>query len=224
MNYVYLICSLLAGYLLGSVNTSVIVGKCMGVDVREHGSGNAGATNTLRTLGKKAAAIVSIGDLAKSVVAILIGQLIGRYLITVPMTEAGAVEQHTLFMYCQYLAGLGAVLGHNYPLYFGFRGGKGILTSFGLVLMLDWRIGLILLAIAILVMAATRFVSLGSVLSAVLYPIFVIAFNYSNPKPYVPAYIALSAVIALLALYQHRKNIHRLLTGNESKLFDKKGK
>lgn len=213
MIVVALVASLVVGYLIGSLNMSVIVGKIKGVDVRKHGSGNAGATNTLRTLGKGAAAIVTAGDLLKSVAAVLFGMLMGRLF---------AGEDYAVYMYCQYLAGLGAVLGHNYPVYFGFRGGKGILTSFGLVLMLDWRIGLILLVIAILTMAATRFVSLGSVLSAILYPIFVIAFNYSNPKPYIPAYIALSVVVAILALFQHRANIQRLLEGSESKLFDKK--
>lgn len=212
MLYFVLIGCLIGGYLLGSVNTSVIVGKCLGVDIRKKGSGNAGATNTLRTLGKKAAIVVLFGDIAKTIIAILLAMLIAHVIFP---------ADREISLYCRYLAGLGAVLGHNFPIYFGFRGGKGILASISCILMLDWRIGLILVVIGILIMVVTRYVSLGSVSGAILYPLFVIAFNMNNKEPHIPYYIALSVVIALLALYQHRSNLSRLLKGTESKLGSK---
>lgn len=212
MLYFVLICCLVGGYLVGSVNTSVIVGKCLGVDIRKQGSGNAGATNTLRTLGKKAAAVVLLGDVAKAVIAILLAMLTARLLFP---------GEYEISLYCRYLAGFGAVLGHNFPIYFGFRGGKGILTSISCITMLDWRIGFILIVICILIMAVTRYVSLGSVSGAILYPLFVVAFNMNNKEPYVPYYIALSVAMGLLALYQHRSNLNRLLKGTESKLGSK---
>ena len=214
MLYIVLLCCLIGGYLLGSINTSVIVGKFFGVDIRKKGSGNAGATNTLRTLGKKAAAVVLLGDVAKAVIAILLAMLAARLIFP---------GEYDISLYCRYLAGLGAVLGHNFPLYFGFRGGKGILASISCITMLDWRIGLILIIICILIMAVTRYVSLGSISGAILYPLFVVAFNMNNKEPYVPYYIALSIAIALLALYQHRSNLGRLMKGTESKLGSKQG-
>ena len=204
---------LLGGYLLGSINASVVVGKCFGVDIRKEGSGNAGATNTLRTLGKKAAVIVLFGDVLKTVIAILLAKLAAH--IAFP-------AERELSLYCQYLAGLGAVLGHNFPVYFGFRGGKGVLASITCIMMLDWRIGIILTVISIAIMAVTRYVSLGSMVGAILYPLFVIALNMNSKEPHVPYYIALSLVIAALAIYQHRSNLSRLLKGTESKLGTKK--
>lgn len=233
MRYVALGVSLILGYLIGSLNTSVIVGRCMGVDVRSKGSGNAGATNTLRTLGKKAAAIVLLGDLAKAVLAVLVGLCIGKFAVDGSVVETFLVEGPlspfasragaggSWVLFCQYLAGLGAVLGHNFPLYFGFRGGKGILTSFGVILMLDWKIALIVLACSVLVMAVTRYVSLGSLVGAVLFPVLVAVFNWHNPYPHVPYYIAFAVVLGLLAIFQHRANLKRLLAGTESKLFAK---
>lgn len=209
MFYVLLLGCLLMGYLLGSINTSVIVGKCMGVDIRTKGSGNAGATNTLRTLGKKAAVIVLLGDVLKSVLSVVLAAVFAKMLFP--------SDLNTLY-YCQYLAGLGAILGHNFPVYFGFRGGKGVLSSIAVILILDFRIGLMLVVISILIMAVTRYVSLGSVIGAILYPLFVIALNMNNKEPYVPYYIALSIIIAGLAIYQHRANLQRLMSGTESKL------
>ncbi len=213
MFYVVLGSCLLIGYLLGSINTSVIVGKILGSDIRKQGSGNAGATNTLRTFGKKAAVVVVLGDILKTVLAILIAYTIAHFVFP---------AEKNIMLYCKYVAGLGAVLGHNFPVYFGFRGGKGVLASISCIMMLDWRIGLMLTIISILIMAVTRYVSLGSVCGAILYPLFVIAFNMNNKAEYVPYYIALSIVIAILALYQHRSNMSRLLKGTESKLGTKK--
>ncbi|MBR6729564.1 MAG: glycerol-3-phosphate 1-O-acyltransferase PlsY [Clostridia bacterium] len=206
---VFLLASLLGGYLLGSLNASIIIGKCLGVDIRNSGSKNAGMTNALRVLGKKVAALVFFFDLLKAVVAVLLARFI-----------AGAIfpEGAEIARYAQYMAGLGAVLGHNFPVYFGFRGGKGILASWGVIMILDYRIALLLLLVFVLVVSVTRYVSLASITSAILYPLFVIAFNVNLKEPTVPYYIALSLVVSVLAVYRHRANIARLTSGTESKL------
>lgn len=188
-------------YLLGSVNTSIIVGKIKaGEDIRTHGSGNAGATNALRTYGKGAAALVLLGDAAKAIAAILISKLI--------LNEETAV----------YAAGIGVVLGHNFPVFFGFHGGKGIVVSAVSILFADWRIGLLVIAVAILVMAIWKIVSLGSMTGAVCAVIFGFILRGLDLN-----YIIFSVIISGLAIFMHRKNIARLISGTENKLsFSKK--
>lgn len=208
-----IILALVVGYLFGSINTSIIAGKIKGIDIRNVGSGNAGATNTLRAMGKGAAAMVFLGDLLKTFIAMSAACVFAQLF---------APNNEEVLKYCEYAAGIGAVIGHNFPLYFKFKGGKGIVSSLGVILFLDWRIGLILLAVSLLIMAATRYVSLGSLVGAVLYPVFVIAFNTDFKEKTLPFYILLSVAIALLALYRHRANIKRLLSGTESKLGEKK--
>lgn len=198
MEIVKLILTGVIGYLLGSANTSLIVGKIYGMDVRKHGSGNAGATNTLRTLGKTAAALVGIGDVLKGVIACLIGQLITG--------DASGLM----------LGGVGAIAGHNWPLYFGFKGGKGIFTSFAVVLMMDWKIGLILLGIFVILVAITRYVSLGSVVGSALFPVMGLVFNKGTQ------FVVFALILAILAIYRHLGNIERLVKGTESKLGSKK--
>lgn len=193
------ILSLIIGYLLGSINASIIISKLRGDDIRRHGSGNAGATNTLRTYGKGIAAVVTLFDVLKGIAAVLIA----RYILK---SEEAAL-----------CAGLGAVLGHNFPLYFGFKGGKGILTSFAVILMLSPLSALCALAVAIVLMAVTRYVSLGSVMAAVCVPIFTLIFEKGNGKVF-----ALMLALALLAIFRHRGNIMRLIKGTERKLGEKK--
>lgn len=212
----FLICSLVFGYLLGSLNASIIFGKLFkGVDIRSKGSKNAGMTNSLRVFGKKAAAFVFLFDLLKSVIAVLLAGFVGKKLF---------LEMPEMTLYGQYLAGLGSVLGHNFPLYFKFRGGKGILASWGVIMILDYRIALVLLVVFVLVVAATRYVSLASIISAMIYPLFVIAFNVGGEQPATSYYIALSLVVSVLAVYRHKANIARLRSGTESKLGEKKEK
>ncbi len=198
MEIVKLILTGVIGYLLGSANTSLIVGKFYGMDVRKHGSGNAGATNTLRTLGKTAAALVGIGDVLKGVIACLIGQLITG-------DTSGLM-----------LGGVGAIAGHNWPLYFGFKGGKGIFTSFAVALMMDWKIGLILLGIFVILVAVTRYVSLGSVVGSALFPVLGLAFNRGTQ------FVVFALILAIIAICRHRGNIERLVKGTEAKLGSKK--
>ncbi len=192
------------GYLLGSLNTSIIVGKLYGTDIRKHGSGNAGMTNTLRTLGKAAALMVIAGDILKGVLSYLIGQLV---VSTVP--GASSLDLSGIGGMA---AGIAAIAGHNWPVYFGFRGGKGILTSFAVVMMMDWRLGLILLGIFAVIVAVTRYVSLGSIIASAAFP------AGAAIKGNGPVFIIFSAVLAILAVARHNANIKRLISGSEAKL------
>ncbi len=196
------------GYLLGSLNTSIIVGKLYGTDIRKHGSGNAGMTNTLRTLGKAAALMVIAGDILKGVLSYLIGQL---FVSTVP--GAASLDLSGIGGMA---AGIAAIAGHNWPVYFGFRGGKGILTSFAVVMMMDWRLGLILLGIFAVIVAVTRYVSLGSIIASAAFP------AGAAIKGNGPVFIIFSAVLAILAVARHNANIKRLISGSEAKLGQKK--
>ncbi len=203
-----LVAVVVIGYLLGSLNTSLIVGKFYGTDVRKHGSGNAGMTNTLRTLGKVAAVMVIAGDILKGVISYLLGNIIIGSIpesITLDLAGIGGMA-----------AGIAAIAGHNWPVYFGFKGGKGILTSFAVVLMMDWKLGLILLGIFAVIVAITRYVSLGSIIASVAFPIGA-AIKGNNT-----IFIAFSAVLAVLAVARHKANIGRLLSGSEAKLGQKK--
>lgn len=208
----YIIVAIIA-YLIGSVNFSVIISKKMaGFDVREKGSGNAGTTNMLRTVGKKAAAITLICDILKGVVAVLVALLAG--VIIHDLDKALLVQ----------LAGVFVIIGHTFPVFFKFKGGKGIATSLGVLLMINWQIGLICLVFALLLMALTRMVSVGSIAAAVLFPVLVIFINqnYIVAESNNWSYLIFSIVIALLVLFNHRTNLKRIFTGTENKLSFKK--
>lgn len=203
MIYFILLLMAVMGYLFGSLNFAVIIGKLFyKTDVRQHGSGNAGATNVQRTLGSKAAAFVALGDFLKGIAAYFIAYLVG-----------GIFEQPVLFA-C--ICGFAAVIGHNYPLYFHFKGGKGILTSLGLSFAIDWRAALITLAVSILIIALTRYVSLGSILGCVANVGLILLFDAD------PLKIWFIALLAVLAVIRHHANIKRLIKGEEAKLGAKK--
>jgi glycerol-3-phosphate acyltransferase PlsY len=207
---------LVIGYLLGSINTSIIVGKLYGVDIRKQGSGNAGMTNTLRTLGKAAAVLVIIGDVLKGVFAFVIGSvLVDHNIVIASITPQGALN---LAGIGGMVGGISAIAGHNWPIYFGFKGGKGILTSFTVVLMMDWKLGLMLFALFFIVVAITRYVSLGSILACFAFPIA--AYVKGNGI----TFTVFAALLAVLAITRHRANIKRLLSGTEAKLGSKKNK
>lgn len=197
--FIQLFLSAIAGYLLGSLNSSLIIGRFYGVDVRKHGSGNAGTTNTLRTLGKKAALLVLMGDIVKGVLAYIAGYYIYG-------GQLGGM-----------LGGTAAILGHVWPVFFGFKGGKGVLTSLAVLLLIDWPIALGLLSIFIIIVLITRFISLGSIVGAVLFPVAAVVLGRSIET------IILSGIIAVLIVLKHHTNIKRLLSGTESKFsFSKK--
>ena len=204
----YIVVAILA-YLLGSISFSVIISKKMaGFDVREKGSGNAGSTNVLRTVGKKAAIITLICDILKGVVAILIALLAGR--IIQGLDNALLVQ----------IAGVFVILGHTFPVFFKFKGGKGIATSLGVLLMINWQIGLICLVFALILMILTRRVSIGSIAAAILFPVLVLFINqnYIVAESTNWSYLIFSIIVALFVIFNHRSNIKRILNGTESKI------
>ena len=205
----YIIIAVIA-YLIGSINFSIILSKRMaGFDIREKGSGNAGTTNMLRAVGKKAAVITLICDILKGIVSILIAVLAGK--IVKNLDNALLVQ----------LAGICVIIGHTFPIFFKFKGGKGIATSLGVLLMVNWQIGLICLVFALLLIALTKMVSVGSLAAGILFPVLVafIDQNYIVPTSNSNwSYLIFSIIIALLVIFNHRENIQRILNGTENKL------
>ena len=212
MVYVVIAITTLIAYLLGSVNSAIIVGKLHKIDIREHGSGNAGLTNTLRVLGKKSAVYVLLGDILKAVIAIGIAKIIASF----------SFFPEEYFSLITQLAGIAVVFGHIFPVYYGFKGGKGVLTSITVMFMINWEVSLICLGLFIIIVSITKFVSLGSVLGAIAFPCLVI---FSNRIPFLTErhdMIIFSLVIAIIVVVKHRTNIVRLLQGKENKLSFKK--
>ena len=211
---VYIIMAIIA-YLIGSVNFSVIFSKKFaGFDVREKGSGNAGSTNMLRSVGKKAAALTLVCDVLKGVVAIVIAIIVGNI-----------IQDSNKELLLQ-IAGIAVVLGHTFPIFFQFKGGKGVATSLGILLMSNWQIGLICLVFALVLMALTRMVSLGSCAAAVLFPVLTLFINdhYTvlTEGKQGSTYLVYSIIMAIIVLFNHRSNIKRILNGTENKLSFKK--
>ena len=192
----------IVAYFIGSISFSVIFSrKFAGFDVREKGSKNAGSTNVLRTVGKKAAALTLVCDVLKGVMAIVVAILAGRI-----WTE---VDETLL----EYIAGFFAILGHTFPIFFEFRGGKGVATALGVLITLNWKIGLICLIFAVIIIAFTKMVSVGSILAAVLYPILTI---FMGDVKFLP--VMISILIALLVIFNHRENLKRIKNGTENKI------
>ena len=203
-----LVLSAIEGYLIGSVNTSIIISKLKKQDIRKQGSGNAGATNTLRVMGKAFAAMVVAGDALKAVISVLLAWGIAKWF------NQGV----DMIAYCKYIAALFTVLGHNYPVFFGFKGGKGILTSTTIIFMLDWRIGILVLSAGLFMIVLTRFVSVGSLLGCVLYPMFVFAYLDGETAIYKWAHLVLALILGILGIVRHKNNIKKLVRGEESKI------
>lgn len=207
---VYIVMAIIA-YAIGSINFSVIISRKMaGFDVREKGSGNAGSTNVLRTVGKKAAAITLICDILKGIVSIIVAIIIGK--LSKNASPALLVE----------IAALMVVLGHTYPIFFEFKGGKGVATSLGVLLLINWKIGLICLLFALVLMAITRMVSLGSISAAVLFAVLTVFIRDSYIVDYEANFIIFGILLAGLVLFNHRSNIKRIIDGSENKLSFKK--
>lgn len=193
----YLLVSIIA-YLLGNIASSYLVSKAIGkIDIRNYGSGNSGATNVLRVLGAKPAAIAFLGDMLKGTAAVLIGGYLGGG-------------------YGEILAGIFVILGHNWPILLGGKGGKGIATTIGLMLPIDPLMVALIVIVGIIIIITTRYVSLASITGVTIYPIAMII----TKKP--AEYIAFSLILSAIAIYRHRANIGRLLKGTESKIGQKK--
>ena len=206
----YIIVALVA-YLIGSVSFSVIISKKMaGFDVREKGSGNAGATNMLRSVGTKAAVLTLLCDALKGVVAIIFAIIVG------------AIAKNSDKALLVQIAGILVVIGHTFPVFFNFKGGKGVATSLGVLLMTNWKIGLICLVFALVLMALTRMVSMGSVGAAVLFPVLVLFINTNYTISEGSSYFVYSIILALIVAFNHRSNIQRILNGTENKISFKK--
>ena len=195
------------GYLFGLIQTGYIYGKIKNIDIRKHGSGNAGTTNALRTLGWKAGVITFIGDCLKCVLAVAIIRLI-------------FIQDLHVELYAMY-TGLGAVLGHNFPFYLNFKGGKGIASTAGLILAVNPIMFLIVAVVFISIVLITQYVSLASIVIMILFVIMVVVKGQSGmlllPNGDLYEYYAIAIVLALLAIWRHRANIQRLLNGTENK-------
>ena len=183
------------GYLLGSISFSYLIAKKVaGIDIRHHGSGNAGATNTLRVLGKGPGILVLLLDAGKGILSVLIASWIA--------------DGHLAMA----LAGMASILGHNWPLFFGFRGGKGIATTIGVIASLSFFAFIWAVVVTLIVILLTRYVSLGSLVFLTLIPILM----YFHHDP--PSYILVALIVAILGYARHRQNIVRLIQGKENKL------
>lgn len=186
---------LVVPYFLGSINFGIIISKLFhGEDIREYGSGNAGMTNMLRTYGKRDAAITLIGDALKAVVAVILGRIL--------FGISGG-----------YVAGLTCILGHAFPCYYKFKGGKGVVVTAATIAVIDWRIFLVLLGIFILVVAFSKYISLGSVCGMLVFPLLVQVWDRG-----LSINVLLSCLISALVIFLHRGNIKRIYNGTESKL------
>lgn len=200
---------LIIGYFIGNIETGYIFGKIHKMDIRNYGSGNAGATNTLRVLGAKAGLVVFLGDFFKSLIPCLVVRFIFRDNVSLS------------YIYMLYI-GLGVVLGHNFPFYLGFKGGKGVASTAGIILALDIRIAVVCLIVFIITVAITRYVSLGSIFVMIILigmSHFLVKFSYGFGDGASPMeFRLLTAAVGLLSIFMHRANIKRLLGGTENKI------
>lgn len=206
-----IVVGVIAAYLIGSANFAIIITRLFTKkDIREHGSGNAGLTNVLRSVGKLPALLTLVGDFSKGIISVLLIRILLHYFAGVD----GYVPADYFVCYA-------ALLGHVYPIYYGFRGGKGILVSFGAIMILSPAAGTICFSLFLLLVFFTRYVSLGSIVAAIFFPITITFLNYISDVPnYFEALLAIP--IAAMILFLHRANVKRLLNKTENKISFKK--
>lgn len=209
------------GYLLGSINTAIIVtwlfkGKA---DIRDYGSGNAGMTNVLRSVGKLPALLTFLGDFLKNVASVLLGWLIMYLILHCALEGSDGPE---IIQAGKYIAGVFCVIGHIFPLYYGFRGGKGVATAAAMILLVDWRAFLLVISTFLIIFIWKRIISLASIACAVTYPVYtfliVYFFDYKgagHSLGYLLFITGASLFLGLLVLIKHRSNIRRLRRGEE---------
>ena len=204
-------------YLLGSMNFGVMISRRrFHDDVRTHGSGNAGATNMLRTYGWKAAVLTMAGDMLKAVVAVGLGYLIGG--INAEVTGAG-MTYRMVDQFGAAIAGLFVMLGHMFPIFFKFKGGKGVATTAAMILMCNPPVFGILILLFIIIVVGTKYISLGSVMCMLLYPLLLYRIDtWLDPQNGGGLYVVLTVVLAGLVVFMHRENIKRLMDKTESKI------
>lgn len=206
---IFAVCAIV-GYLIGSINTGVLLSRVYGKDVRTQGSGNAGATNMTRVFGKKAGVFTFLGDFLKSAIATYIGMALWGYI--------GA-----------YIAGIACILGHAYPLYFGFKGGKGVACIAAMGLITSWDVFLICLLVWVLVLLFSKMVSLASIMSMIVYPFTLYTlYSFFEREMGVPNGYHIKTLFALgvaaVVIFLHRKNLVRIFNHEEAKIGQKKGK
>ncbi|MFV0352074.1 MAG: glycerol-3-phosphate 1-O-acyltransferase PlsY [Oscillospiraceae bacterium] len=204
--------SAVIGYFLGSINFAILVStKLFREDVRQKGSGNAGMTNVLRNYGKLGAVLTLLGDVGKGILAVWCGNWITMWLL----------PQGTDWLYCAYIAGICAIVGHMFPVFFKFKGGKGVSVAGGVILALQPLLALILVSIFLLIVVVTRMVSLGSVVGISLYPVVALIWALITHRPVVFCTV-FSAIVAGLVVFMHRANIKRIINKTEYKFGEKK--
>lgn len=211
-------------YILGSLNSAVIITKIFtkGGDIRMMGSGNAGFTNVLRSVGKLPAVLTIIFDVLKSVAAVAIGGWIFM------MLSAGMTDSDAVIRVGKYLCGLFCIIGHSFPVFFKFRGGKGIVTAASMMLVADWRVFLVILATFLIVFVLSKIISLGSIISACMFPVYTIGFClvdfffFGYPGWYVYECTVTAFIITVFVIIKHSSNIKRLIRGEEKKISAKK--
>lgn len=215
MLIVAILLTALLSYLLGSCNSAIIVGKLIQKkDIRDYGSHNAGLTNTLRCFGKGCAALTLIGDLGKGIVAVLLSKGF-FHLLQVGFTPAMDLQL------VGYIAGIFAILGHVFPLYYGFKGGKGVLVGVSVFLVIDWRVFCILIGIFIIVLILTKYVSLGSIIASACCPVVTFLMQHFRAEPlplwYQLVNTGMAALMAGWVIFMHRSNMERLRSGTENR-------
>ncbi|HEY6070603.1 MAG TPA: glycerol-3-phosphate 1-O-acyltransferase PlsY [Chthoniobacterales bacterium] len=200
----------IVGYLVGSFPTAYIAGRIRGIDIRKAGSGNVGATNAARVLGKRFGYFVFIVDVAKGFVAVILSRMLG-----------GSAQTSALFVdLCGVLGAMFAVIGHSYPVWLSFKGGKGVATSIGALFALNWIPAAIVGIVWIVVFLTTRYVSLASIGAAIALPIMVTAMYFLKELSS-PVLVYFCFLLAAIVVIRHRSNISRLLTGTEHRFVKK---
>ena len=222
-SWLSILLTMVVSYLLGSINWAIIITKLFTKeDIRSFGSGNAGATNVLRSQGVVPAILTTIGDLAKAAASVAIG---GWLLVNLNMTGATYVidwmDTENIKIIGQYIGGLFSIVGHMYPLYYGFRGGKGVMATLGMYFVLDWRVALLCLGLFLVIVAVGRMVSLGSVCASTYIPVLTFIFRCYVDELSIGTVIfctVLSAINAAIIIFKHGSNMRRLADGTERRI------
>lgn len=213
--YFLIVIGAIAAYFIGSINTAIIISKYLsGEDIRDMGSGNAGMTNVMRNYGKKAGILTLVCDMVKGILSVTIMTL---------MLRAVGCEDYKIILIAQYVACLFAVLGHIFPAYYKFRGGKGIAVCVGSILFVDFRVALTCLGVFIVLLLITKMVSVGSIFAIAMFPVTTIIYQMlvTNTGTAIPnAIIAL--IVAIIIIAKHHENISRIISGTERKIGEKK--
>ena len=198
-------------YFIGSVNTAIIMSKSLsGEDIREKGSGNAGMTNMMRNYGKKAGAVTLICDMVKGMLTVIIMTFLLR---------GFGESDYQVIMFGQYIASLFAVIGHIFPVYYGFKGGKGIAVIVGSILLVDCRVALTCLAIFIILVLITKMVSVGSIAAIAMFPVTTLIYQTFINKTEIGLYnMFVALLVAVIIIYKHHENIKRIISGTENKI------